>query len=102
MTENIALVKLSPAERAGLAQSLPQWQPRPDRDAIHRSLRFKNFSEAWGFMSRVALLAEAQDHHPEWTNVWNRVEITLTTHDAGGLSPRDVALAQAIEGLLAG
>jgi len=102
MPENSAPQKLSPAERAALAERLPQWHPHPDRDAIRRTLRFRNFSEAWGFMSRVALLAEAQDHHPEWSNVWNRVEITLTTHDAGGLSPRDVALAQAIDGLLAG
>ncbi|MCE2920434.1 MAG: 4a-hydroxytetrahydrobiopterin dehydratase, partial [Roseomonas sp.] len=66
-------------------------------DAITRSLRFKDFSEAWGFMARVGLLAEAQDHHPEWFNVWNRVEITLSTHDAGGLSARDVRLAKAID-----
>ena len=65
------------------------------------STRFKDFSEAWGFMSRVALLAEKQDHHPEWFNVWNRVEITLSTHDAGGLSARDVALARAIDALVA-
>jgi 4a-hydroxytetrahydrobiopterin dehydratase len=65
-----------------------------------REFRFRDFSEAFGFMSRVALLAEKQDHHPEWFNVWNRVEITLSTHDAGGLSRRDIKLAQAIDGLL--
>ena len=70
------------------------------RDAIAREFRFRDFSEAFGFMSRVALLAEKQDHHPEWSNVWNRVEITLSTHDAGGLSRRDIKLAQAIDGLL--
>ncbi len=94
--------KLSATERAGLLATLPAWQLVEGRDAITRSFRFKDFSEAWGFMARVALLAEAQDHHPEWFNVWNRVEITLSTHDAGGLSARDVRLAKAIDGLLAG
>ena len=94
--------KLNATERAGLLATLPAWQLVEGRDAITRSFRFKDFSEAWGFMARVALLAEAQDHHPEWFNVWNRVEITLSTHDAGGLSARDVRLAKAIDGLLAG
>ena len=94
--------KLSATERAGLLATLPAWQLLEGREAITRSFRFKDFSEAWGFMARVALLAEAQDHHPEWFNVWNRVEITLSTHDAGGLSARDVRLAKAIDGLLAG
>ncbi len=94
--------KLNAIERAGLSATLPEWKLVEGRDAITRAFRFKDFSEAWGFMARVALLAEAQDHHPEWFNVWNRVEITLSTHDAGGLSARDVRLAQAIEGLLAG
>jgi 4a-hydroxytetrahydrobiopterin dehydratase len=69
------------------------------RDAIQRDFAFADFSEAWGFMARVALLAEKQDHHPEWSNVWNRVSITLATHDAGGLSLRDIKLAQAIDAL---
>ena len=94
--------KLNATERAGLPANLPAWQLVEGRDAITRSFHFKDFSEAWGFMARVALLAEAQDHHPEWFNVWNRVEITLSTHDASGLSARDVRLAQAIDGLLAG
>ena len=94
--------KLSATERAGLSATLLEWKLVEGRDAITRTFRFKDFSEAWGFMARVALLAEAQDHHPEWFNVWNRVEITLSTHDAGGLSARDVRLAQAIDGLLAG
>jgi 4a-hydroxytetrahydrobiopterin dehydratase len=64
-----------------------------------RSFKFRDFSEAWAFMSRVALLAEQQDHHPEWSNVYNKVEITLTTHDAGGLSARDVRMAKAIDQL---
>jgi 4a-hydroxytetrahydrobiopterin dehydratase len=91
--------KLSAAERAGLAEALPAWRLVEGRDAITRSFRFKDFSEAWGFMARVALIAEAQDHHPEWFNVWNRVEITLSTHDAGGLSARDVRLAKAIDAI---
>ena len=91
--------KLTEEERAGLAAALPGWQMVEERDAIVREFRFRDFSEAFGFMARVALL-EKQDHHPEWCNVWNRVEITLSTHDAGGLSKRDIKLAQAIDGLL--
>jgi 4a-hydroxytetrahydrobiopterin dehydratase len=92
--------KLDDAARAALAGTLPQWRLVDGRDAIARSFRFADFSEAWGFMARVALLAEAQDHHPEWSNVWNRVEIVLSTHDAGGLSARDVKLAEAIDRLV--
>ena len=91
--------KLNATERAGLSAMLPEWKVVEGRDAITRAFRFKDFSEAWGFMARVALLAEAQDHHPEWFNVWNRVEITLSTHDASGLSARDVRLAQAIDSI---
>jgi 4a-hydroxytetrahydrobiopterin dehydratase len=93
------VAKLDEAARAGLAVALPGWRMVEGRDAIRRDFRFRDFSEAWGFMSRVALLAEKQDHHPEWFNVWNRVEVTLTTHDAGGLSDRDVVLARAIDAL---
>ncbi len=93
---------LDTAARVALPATLPGWSLVEGRDAIRRSFRFKDFSEAWGFMARVALLAEAQDHHPEWSNVWNRVEIVLTTHDARGLSDRDVRLAQAIDALLPG
>ncbi|WP_372618452.1 4a-hydroxytetrahydrobiopterin dehydratase [Falsiroseomonas sp.] len=92
---------LDAAARTELAASLPEWEMVEGRDAIRRRFRFRDFSEAWGFMARVALLAEAQDHHPEWSNVWNRVEIVLSTHDAGGLTARDVRLARAIEALLA-
>ncbi|MBP0444863.1 4a-hydroxytetrahydrobiopterin dehydratase [Roseomonas sp. SSH11] len=91
---------LPAARRQELSTLLPLWGMAPDRDAIHRAFRFRDFSEAFGFMARVALLAEAQDHHPEWSNVWNRVEITLTTHDAGGLSERDIRLAASIDALL--
>jgi 4a-hydroxytetrahydrobiopterin dehydratase len=91
--------KLDLDGRAALARDLPAWAMTPGRDAITRSFRFADFNQAWGFMNRVALLAEKHDHHPEWSNVWSRVEITLTTHDAGGLSDRDVALAKAIDGV---
>lgn len=94
------VAKLSEAQRASLPRLLPGWQPVPGRDAIGRVFRFADFGAAWGFMSRVALLAERHDHHPEWSNTWNRVEIVLSTHAAGGLSERDVALAQAIDALL--
>jgi 4a-hydroxytetrahydrobiopterin dehydratase len=90
---------LDAAARAALAAELPGWRLAAERDALVRSFRFADFSAAWGFMSRVALLAEQQNHHPEWSNVWNRVEILLTTHEAGGLSARDVALARAIDAL---
>jgi 4a-hydroxytetrahydrobiopterin dehydratase len=93
------ITKLDAAARAALPALLPEWRMLDDRDAISRAFRFKDFSAAWAFMSRVALLAEKHDHHPEWSNVWNRVEITLSTHEAGGLSQRDVTLAQAIDGL---
>lgn len=83
---------------AALAQ-LPGWVRLADRSAISKTFRFRDFNQAWGFMSQVALIAEKLDHHPEWSNVWNRVEITLTTHDAGGLSDRDLRFASAIENL---
>lgn len=92
--------QLSEAERADALDGLPDWDYDEARDAITRTFTFADFSEAFAFMTRVALLAEKADHHPEWSNVWNRVEITLTTHDAGGLSGRDVEMAEAIEGLL--
>ena len=93
---------LSGTARAGLAATLGGgWRVLADRDALHRAFKFRDFSASWAFMSRVALLAEKHDHHPEWSNVYNRVEITLTTHDAGGLSERDVVLALAINALLA-
>ena len=91
--------KLTEAQRATLGADLPRWAQAPGRDAILREFRFKDFSAAWGFMSRVALLAEAHDHHPEWENVYNRVKVVLSTHDAGGLSERDLKLARAIDAL---
>src|ERR1700734_2663548 len=91
--------RLSDAERATLATSVPEWRLVDGRDAIARQFRFADFSAAWGFMARVALLAEQQDHHPEWFNVYNKVDIVLTTHDAKGLSERDVRMARAIDAL---
>ncbi len=75
------------------------WELRDGR--LHREWTFRDFSEAFGFMARVALLAERADHHPDWTNSWNRVEIDLVSHDAGTVTDRDVALAEAINALLA-
>jgi 4a-hydroxytetrahydrobiopterin dehydratase len=78
---------------------LPGWARVEGRSAIHKRFVFADFNQAWGFMSRVALVAEQLNHHPEWFNVWNKVEITLSTHDAGGLSSNDFQLAAAIERL---
>lgn len=96
----MTIPRLSEAEIAALLAELPDWTPRADRRAISRTFRFRDFSEAFAFMTRAALLAEQQDHHPEWSNVYNRVEITLTTHDCGGLSARDAKMARAIEKLV--
>ena len=93
-------IRLTETERTALATSLPLWQRAEGRDAIARRFKFADFSAAWGFMARVALLAHQHDHHPEWSNVYNRVEIVLTTHDCDGLSARDVALAKAIDALV--
>lgn len=93
--------RLSDREREDLLTALPSWRLVDGRDAIARELRFADFSEAFGFMTRVALLAERMDHHPEWSNTYNRVRVVLSTHDAGGLSDRDVRMAHAIEQVLA-
>lgn len=92
--------QLSDTARAMALDALDEWDHDAARDAITRSFTFADFSQAFAFMTRVALLAEKADHHPEWSNVWNRVDIALTTHDAGGLSHKDVALADAIDALL--
>lgn len=94
--------QLSETERADALDALPDWDYIDSRDAITRSIVFTDFAEAFGFMTQVALIAEKAEHHPEWTNIWNRVEITLTTHDAGGLSERDIELAEAIDAILDG
>lgn len=92
--------QLNEAERAAALDRLGEWDYDEARDALTRSVLFADFSEAFGFMTRVALLAEQSDHHPEWSNIWNRVDILLTTHDAGGLSERDVRMATAIDKML--
>jgi 4a-hydroxytetrahydrobiopterin dehydratase len=93
------VAKLTEAERKAALGELTGWTPAAARDAIVKQFKFRDFVEAFGFMTRVALLAEKADHHPEWSNVYNKVEILLTTHDADGLSARDVALAKAIDAL---
>ncbi len=93
----MTITRLNEQERAIQLAALKDWQVVEGRDAIIRTFRFADFVAAFSFMTRVALLAEKQDHHPEWFNVYNRVEITLTTHDAGGLSERDIKLAKAID-----
>jgi 4a-hydroxytetrahydrobiopterin dehydratase len=84
-------------ERARALASLNGWSEAKGRDAITRTFQFKSFSRAWGFMSRVALFAEKTDHHPEWSNVYGRVEVTLATHSAGGVTEKDVALARKMD-----
>lgn len=92
--------QLDEDERAAALDQLGEWDFDDGRDAITRQFLFDDFSAAFAFMTQVAMLAEKQDHHPEWFNVWNRVDILLTTHDAGGLSQRDVDLALAIDRLV--
>ena len=92
--------QLDEDERAAALDQLGEWDYDEARDAITRQFMFADFVEAFGFMTRVAILAEKADHHPEWSNVYNRVEVLLTTHDAGGLSTLDVALAKAIDALV--
>lgn len=94
--------RLSDNERSAALAGLPEWKPVQQRDAISRSFRFSDFNAAFGFMSRVALMAEKLDHHPEWFNVYNRVEITLSTHDAGGLTSKDIELAKFIDRIASG
>lgn len=92
--------KLVGEAREKALADLPGWSLAEGRDAICRTFRFDDFSAAFGFMSRVALAAEKMDHHPDWTNVYNRVDIELTSHDLGGISERDVRLARSINSLV--
>jgi 4a-hydroxytetrahydrobiopterin dehydratase len=92
--------QLDEEQRAAVLDRLGEWDYADAREALTRRFLFADFSEAFAFMTRVALLAEKHDHHPEWSNVWNRVDMLLTTHDAGGLSQRDVQMAEAVELLL--
>jgi 4a-hydroxytetrahydrobiopterin dehydratase len=98
-TEGGMVERLVGAARQAALHELHGWSEVDDRDAIRKSYHFSNFSEAWGFLSRIALAAEKMDHHPEIFNVYNRVEIILSTHDVEGLSEKDLHLAQAIDEL---
>ncbi|WP_282604907.1 4a-hydroxytetrahydrobiopterin dehydratase [Pelagibius sp. Alg239-R121] len=89
--------KLTATARATALSELDSWQEVEGRDAIQKSFKFKSFNEAWGFMNRVALVAEKMNHHPEWFNVYNRVDVVLTTHDCDGLSELDVTLAKRMD-----
>ncbi len=91
--------RLTDAERSAGLIALPQWSMVSGREAITRRFTFSDFSEAFGFMARVALAAEKLNHHPEWFNVWNRVDVTLSTHDAGGLTTLDLELAAVMDRL---
>lgn len=88
--------RLSAEARKSALMELPGWAKTPGREAIARTFIFKNFNEAFGFMSRAALVAEKNDHHPEWRNVYKTVEVVLTTHDTGGVTARDIELATAM------
>ena len=89
--------KLDAEARRAIPGRLPGWDLVDGRDAIHKTFTFKDFNAAFGFMTRAALAAERMNHHPEWFNVWNRVEVTLSTHDAGGLTERDLKLAEIMD-----
>ena len=95
------MAKLTGKERDKALGRLNGWVYDEDADAITHEFKFKDFSEAFAFMTRVALLAQTADHHPEWSNVYNKVSVTLTTHDAGGVTAKDVALAEGIDKLIA-
>jgi 4a-hydroxytetrahydrobiopterin dehydratase len=89
----MAIAQLTETERAAALAALPEWSLRADGLAITRTFRFTDFAEAFGFMTRVALMADKMDHHPEWSNVYDRVEVLLTTHDADGVTGLDLTLA---------
>jgi 4a-hydroxytetrahydrobiopterin dehydratase len=93
--------KLTSKERAAQIAKLHGWQAVAERDAIQRKFEFADFNEAFGFMTRVAIKAQEMDHHPEWFNVYNKVEITLSTHEADGVTERDIELASFIDSITA-
>jgi len=94
--------KLTGQGRTDALRALTGWREVPGRDAITRKFAFKDFNAAFGFMTRAALIAEKMDHHPEWFNVYNSVEVTLSTHDAGGVTERDIRLAAEMNKLAGG
>jgi 4a-hydroxytetrahydrobiopterin dehydratase len=97
--ETVMVERLSAEARKSALQGLPGWSEVAGRDAIARTFTFKDFNEAFGFMSRAALIAEKSDHHPEWRNVYRTVEVVLSTHDAGGVTSRDIDLAKAMNAI---
>lgn len=97
----MAVIQLIEIERLRALAGLPHWEFDAKGSAIYREFIFEDFAEAWAFMGKVAALAEEHNHHPDWSNSYNRVVISLTTHEAGGLSRRDIALAIAVDGILA-
>jgi 4a-hydroxytetrahydrobiopterin dehydratase len=97
--ERIMVERLSAEARKQALKGLPGWAEAAGREAIGRTFIFKDFNEAFGFMARVALVAEKHDHHPEWKNVYKTVEVVLATHDAGGVTARDVELAKAMNAI---
>lgn len=102
MADARTIAPLTAEQRAGALAALPGWTYDPSRRAFHRALRLADFAEAMGLMMRIAVVAEKADHHPEWTNVYNRLDIWLTTHDAGDVSQRDIVLAHAINRFMSG
>jgi 4a-hydroxytetrahydrobiopterin dehydratase len=92
--------KLDAKARAAAMNTLKGWKDVKGRDAITKKFQFENFNEAFAFMTRVALLAEKMDHHPEWFNVYNKLDVTLSTHDAGGVTQNDIDMAKAMEGFV--
>jgi len=89
--------KLTEPERRTALEKLSDWRLTEGRDAIQKTFTFNDFNQAFGFMARAAMVAEKMDHHPEWSNVYKTVEVTLSSHDAGGLTERDIALAEAMD-----
>jgi 4a-hydroxytetrahydrobiopterin dehydratase len=96
------IVKLTPETRVSALARVSAWSIVDGRDAITRSFKFADFNAAFGFMARAALVAEKLDHHPEWFNVYNRVDVVLSTHDAGGLTALDIKLAEAMDRIAGG
>ncbi|MGA9583003.1 MAG: 4a-hydroxytetrahydrobiopterin dehydratase [Allosphingosinicella sp.] len=92
---------LSDEERAAALQALPEWRYEAAERAIRRDFRFADFGEAFAFMTRAAIAAEKADHHPDWSNSWNKVAVALSTHSAGGVTAKDIELAKAMDGFAA-
>lgn len=95
------MARLTAEMRKSALSALPGWSEVPGREAIAKTFVFRDFNEAFGFMSRAALVAEKRDHHPEWRNVYKTVEVVLATHDAGGVTAKDIELAKAMNAIAA-